>query len=153
MEIRTDDSSPETGGRKVRLGALKGDRTMTTWMRGVLTLAAAALIPACGSDGDSFVLNVLPVPTTGTILYVGPNNVLINVSPASADVIISAIGLKNLSGNIVALDYHPTTGALYGLGSAEQLYQIDPQTGECSAVGPLIVAMTGTDFGMDVDPT
>jgi len=125
-----------------------------SWIRGVLLLAAAALIPACGSKGDTFTLNVLPVPTTGTILYVGPGNVLINVSRTQPNVILSAMPLKNLQGgeNIRAIDYQVSTGDLFAIGSSSRLYRIDPQTGECSEIGPLFTVTAGTDFGMDVDP-
>jgi len=121
--------------------------------RWLLALAAAVLIPACGSKGDTFVLNVLPVPTTGTILYVGPGNVLINVTPAQPNVILSAIGLKSLQPgeNILAVDYQASTKDLFAIGSSSRLYRIDPQTGECSDVSSFPFK-AGTDFGMDVDP-
>src|SRR5262245_23766842 len=123
---------PEAEGGP-RLGRMKA------CLRVALVLAAAVTIPACGS-GDTFVLHVLPVPTSGTILYVGPGNVLINVSPAKANEIVSAIGLKNLqpSEDLLALDYDSVTGTLYGLGNSKRLYQIDPQTGDCSQVGPVV---------------
>lgn len=126
---------------------------MKTWMRGALVLTAALLIPACGSSGDTFVLNVLPIPTAGTILYVGPGNVLINVTPAQPGVILSAVPLKSLQPgeDIVAIDYRPATEELYGLGSSFRFYRIDPQTGECSPVGSP-VATSGTAFGFDFNP-
>jgi len=127
---------------------------MRPWLRGALVLAAVGMIPACGSKGDTFTLNVLPVPTTGTILYVGPNNVLINVSPAAPDVILSAIGLKNIGGDtIVGIDYRASDHQLFGFGRpSKTLYSIDPQTGECSPIGPFIATAIGTSFGLDVDP-
>ncbi|HXU11398.1 MAG TPA: DUF4394 domain-containing protein, partial [Candidatus Binatia bacterium] len=127
---------------------------MKPWLRGALVLAAAGMIPACGSSGDTFILNVLPVPTTGTILYVGPGNVLINVEPVPPNVILSAIGLKDLvNGEIIrGIDYRAATGELFGFGSSNRLYRIDPQTGNCTVIGPLSVAAVGTNFGMDVDP-
>jgi hypothetical protein len=126
---------------------------MRSGWRWLLVLAVAVLIPACGSKGDTFILNVLPVPTTGTILYVGPGNVLINVSPAAPNVILSAIGLKSLQGgeNLLALDYQASTGDLFAIGSSSRLYRIDPRTGECSQVSGFAIP-AGTEFGMDVDP-
>lgn len=126
---------------------------MRPWLRGALVLAAAGMIPACGSKGDTFVLNVLPVPTSGTILYVGPGAVLINVSPATPNVILSAIGLKNLAPTetIRGLDYRAASGELFALGSLNRMYRVDPQTGECTPIGPLIVSGTGTAFGMDAE--
>jgi len=115
-----------------------------------MVLAAVGLIPACGR-GTTFTLFVLPVPRTGTILYVGAGNVLINVSPATPNVIISAIGLK-ISDNILGIDYRASNGQLFGFGSSKTLYRIDPQTGECTATGPFIAAAIGTAFGLDVDP-
>lgn len=126
---------------------------MTRWLRGILVLAAAGMIPACGSSGDTFILNVLPVPTSGTILYVATGNVLINVSPAQPNVILSAIGLKDLQvGEVLrGIDYR-AGGELLGFGSSNRLYRIDPQTGNCAVVEPLSVAAVGTAFGVDVDP-
>src|SRR5215831_11390313 len=127
---------------------------MTSPMRWILALVAAAILPAGGS-GTTFVLHVLPVPTSGTILYAGPSNVLINVSPAQPNVILSAIGFKGLqpAENIVALAYHPTTSDLFALGSSHRLYRVDPQSGDCTQVGGVITLMTGTAFGMDVNPS
>jgi hypothetical protein len=129
---------------------------MARWLRGVLILAAAGMIPACGSKGDTFTLNVLPVPTSGTILYIGPGTppVLINVSPSAPNVILSAIGLKNLQPleTLKGLDYRPASGELFAFGSSKMLYRIDPQTGECTAIGPFIADAIGASFGLDVDP-
>ena len=126
---------------------------MARWLRGMMILAAAGMIPACGSSGDTFILTVLPVPTTATILYVGPGNVLINVAPVQPNVILSAIGLKDLVLNEVirGIDYR-ANGELFGFGSSNRLYRIDPQTGNCTPIGPLSLAAVGTNFGVDVDP-
>jgi hypothetical protein len=126
---------------------------MARWLRGILILTAAGMIPACGSSGDTFVLTVLPVPTTGTILYVGPQNVLINVARVDPTVILSAIGLKDLvPGEVIrGIDYR-ADGELFGFGSSNRLYRIDPQTGNCTPIGPLSLAAVGTNFGVDVEP-
>src|SRR5262249_38517330 len=48
----------------------------------------------------------------------------------------------------------PGTGQLYGLGSSNRLYVIDPSTGAAAQVGTgtFAVPLSGTVFGIDFDP-
>lgn len=66
---------------------------------------------------------------------------------------------------IVAIDFRPATGQLYGLGSTSRIYVIDQQTGKARAVSaqsqnpmpfvpdPFTPALDGTVVGFDFNPT
>jgi hypothetical protein len=67
-----------------------------------------------------------------------------------------AIGpVTNLSGDsrIVGIDFRPATGALYGLGNAGGIYTIDLGNGSATFVAQLSVALDGTTFDVDFNPT
>ena len=47
----------------------------------------------------------------------------------------------------------PATGQLYGVGSTGRLYLIDASSGRASMVGSAPLALAGTRFGVDFNPT
>jgi len=55
---------------------------------------------------------------------------------------------------IIAIDYRPATGQLYGLGSSSRIYTIG-MDGKATAVGigPFTPALSGTVAGFDFNPT
>lgn len=55
---------------------------------------------------------------------------------------------------ILAMDFRPATGQLYGVGSTSRLYVINQNTGVARAVGagPFTPALTGTLVGFDFNP-
>lgn len=57
--------------------------------------------------------------------------------------------------SILAIDFRPANGALYGLGSQSRIYTIDPASGQATAVGnaPFTPALEGSEFGFDFNPT
>ncbi len=63
-------------------------------------------------------------------------------------------GLQN-DETLLGIDFRPLNGQLYGLGSSNRLYVIDPQSGAASAVGaqPFSVTLSGQAFGFDFNPT
>ena len=55
---------------------------------------------------------------------------------------------------LLAIDYRPATGTLYGLGSTSRIYSINAQTGVATAVGTAgAFTLNGTSFGFDFNPT
>ncbi len=56
---------------------------------------------------------------------------------------------------LLGIDYRVAKGLLYGLGSANRLYQIDPATAVATPVGaaPFEVALAGSEFGFDFNPS
>ncbi|MEO7523389.1 MAG: DUF4394 domain-containing protein [Ferruginibacter sp.] len=57
--------------------------------------------------------------------------------------------------NILAVDFRPVTGQLYGLGSSSRIYVINPTTGTARAIGagPFTPALVGDIAGFDFNPT
>lgn len=56
---------------------------------------------------------------------------------------------------ILAMDFRPATGQLYGIGSTSRLYVINPETGVSRMIGtgPVMPALSGTMSGFDFNPT
>jgi hypothetical protein len=56
--------------------------------------------------------------------------------------------------NVLAIDFRPANGQLYGLGSTSRLYTINTLNGAATAVGAAgAFTLSGTDFGFDFNPT
>lgn len=57
--------------------------------------------------------------------------------------------------NILAIDYRPSTGQLYGIGSSSRIYVINPMTGVARAIGagPFTPLLSGDIAGFDFNPT
>jgi hypothetical protein len=73
---------------------------------------------------------------------------------ASSPLSRAALTGLNAGERIVGIDFRPANNLLYGLGSANQLYIIDPRTGISARVGPPLSApLAGTEFGFDFNPT
>jgi len=72
-------------------------------------------------------------------------------TPASA----AAITGLQTGETLLAIDFRPATGQLYGLGSTSRLYVIDPKSGVARQVGtgPFTPALAGTLAGFDFNPT
>lgn len=56
---------------------------------------------------------------------------------------------------ILAIDFRPATGQLYGISSGSRLYVIDPMTGMARMIGagPLTTPLSGMIAGFDFNPT
>jgi hypothetical protein len=56
---------------------------------------------------------------------------------------------------ILAIDFRPATGQLYGLGSNSSIYVINPETGAARMIGtsPFSPALSGTISAFDFNPT
>ncbi|WP_088894094.1 DUF4394 domain-containing protein [Leptolyngbya ohadii] len=56
--------------------------------------------------------------------------------------------------NLLGIDIRPNDGQIYGLGSTNRLYRIDPATGAAAPIGqPFAVSLSGTSFGFDFNPS
>ncbi|TGE10605.1 DUF4394 domain-containing protein [Hymenobacter fodinae] len=76
---------------------------------------------------------------------------------ASPDRVVNSVTITGLQSGetILAIDFRPATGQLYGLGSSSRLYVINPQTGAARAIGTqaFTPALTGSIAGFDFNPT
>ncbi|MCG3129427.1 MAG: hypothetical protein FLDDKLPJ_00154 [Phycisphaerae bacterium] len=69
-----------------------------------------------------------------------------------------AFGVGMISGldtdtRIVGIDFRPATGELYGLGDAGGVYVINTSNAQATLKSRLTVALEGTAFGVDFNPT
>lgn len=83
-------------------------------------------------------------------------NQLVRFDVTSPGNIISSVPITGIQvgENIVAIDFRPATGQLYGLGSTSRLYVINTTTGAATQVGSSgSFTLTGTAFGFDFNPS
>lgn len=67
---------------------------------------------------------------------------------------VGAITGLGVAEQILAIDFRPATGQLYGLGSENRLYTINTATGAATQVGSDgAFALNGSSFGFDFNPT
>jgi hypothetical protein len=122
-----------------------------------LSLAAVAAVPAqanlfkSGSDcarSRSFErdLDVVGLTADGKLVCFEDDK------PRDTDRIGTVSGLQTDT-KLVGIDYRPATGDLYGLGDAGGVYVVDPSSAEASLRARLNVALQGTQFGVDFNPT
>ncbi|WP_454803135.1 DUF4394 domain-containing protein [Mucilaginibacter phyllosphaerae] len=124
-------------------------------------LCAAAIIfvsTSCKKD------RVITTPTDGSVigpdlaLYaVTQDNQLISFNaknPSSATKQTAITGLQS-GENILAIDFRPATGQLYGVGSSSRIYVINTETAAARAIGSsaFTPAITGDAVGFDFNPT
>lgn len=94
--------------------------------------------------------NTTTTSTAGQLVRYNSSN---SASPLGA-VNISTAGLQT-GESIVAIDYRPATGTLYGLGSSSRLYILNPLTGAARAVSATAFtpALSGAVAAFDFNPT
>lgn len=81
----------------------------------------------------------------GSELVIGDTN---NASRAARRQITGVNG-----GTIVAVDIRPANGALYGLSSEDELYQINVGSGQATQIGSAIAGIDGDRVAFDFNPT
>jgi Domain of unknown function (DUF4394) len=124
----------------------------------IAILAATVLITAsCSTDPDVI---AQPAPTVKPdIIFYGltASNQIVKYNAKAAETALITIALTGLptGEKIIAIDFRPATGQLYGLGSSSRLYIINHETGAATALGaaPFTPALTGTLAGFDFNPT
>jgi hypothetical protein len=113
--------------------------------------------PVCGVVLALTALVVSPSTTFAEpITVVAVNNILISFDSATPGTLSSQVGITGLQAGeaILAIDFRPANGALYGLGSSNRLYTINQTTGAATQVGSAgAFTLSGTSFGFDFNPT
>jgi hypothetical protein len=108
---------------------------------------------ACKSD------NSVPAPIAPDLdFYVlSTGNQLSVFNAKNLSTAKSTLAISNLTtgDNIIAIDFRPATGQLYGLGSSSRLYTIDLNSGRANPLGTAAFtpAVSGTTVGFDFNPT
>ena len=124
------------------------------------TLAAVLVAFASGCATTSTELPEPNNPPRKEIFYaVTASHQLISFNTGQPQKILSKKALTGLDAGeeILGIDFRVAKGVLYGLGrtpSGARLVTIDTASGKVAAVGaPLAVALEGSEFGFDFNPT
>lgn len=91
------------------------------------------------------------------IVALNDNNTLLKLNARDPSQITKRIAITGLVADekILAIDFRPATGQLYGISSASRVYVIQPDSGTARAIGaaPFTPSITGTVVGLDFNPT
>lgn len=112
----------------------------------LVTTAAAASINAQPEGISVTAANVFGVTSSNQLIRFNSS------SPSTITTVGSITGLQ-AGENIVGIDFRPLTGELFGLTNGSRLYVINKNTGEATSPRSLSVALTGSTFGVDFNPT
>jgi len=120
----------------------------------VITIAIALSILLAGCKKDE----IPDVFKPDLVFYgLGSSNQLIKLNAKSSQTPLATINITGLTGeeNIIAIDFRPATGQLYGLGKNSRIYIINHETGGATALGAgsFTPALSGSIAGFDFNPT
>lgn len=106
---------------------------------------AAGLLLALAATTTAQAVPLLGLTTTNRLVSFDSANPLFG-SPE--------IAITGLTGNerLLGIDLRPSTGVLYGISSANNLYTLNASTGAASFVAMLSTALAGASFGIDFNP-
>src|SRR5262245_42703979 len=94
------------------------------------------------------------VPTA--LVALSTSNQLLGFDSSAPGTIQATLPITGLQPgeSILDIDFRPRTGQLFGLGSSNRLYAINPSSGAAAQVGTgtFAVPLSGTAFGIDFDP-
>jgi Domain of unknown function (DUF4394) len=110
----------------------------------LLAVSAPMVASADRSRGGD--LDVVAVTTDGKLIEFESDD------PGDADTIGTVKGLVGDTA-ILGIDYRPATGELIGLGNAGGVYAISDRNATATKKSQLSVALAGTSFGVDFNPT
>lgn len=136
-------------------------------VRGILVYAAILFFVGCSQDDginpkDDQAIDSrgLTGPTGGSgpkyVYGLNDQNQLLLLKPGPPVTTVSTIQLQGITRGefMLAIDFRPNGGALYGVSTAALIYIIDVSTGFCKPVGraPFDPGIKGSTVGFDFDP-
>jgi hypothetical protein len=90
------------------------------------------------------------------LVLLSTNNQLLGFDSNSPGTIQGTVPVTGLQPgeNLLGIDFRPSTGQLYALGSSNRLYKLNTTSGAATQVGSgtFAVALSGTAFGFNFDP-
>src|SRR6476469_3296187 len=139
------------GGRQVAVAALE--------VGGISGLYNINLSSGQTADGRQINGLALPLPTAYALTVRNGAETIVGFNEAAPRAILSDAAVTGLQPgeSLLGIDFRPATGVLYGVGSSNRLYAINPVTGQASQVGsgqfavPLTPGAAGFDFNPTVD--
>ncbi|MEG4867178.1 MULTISPECIES: DUF4394 domain-containing protein [unclassified Microcoleus] len=113
--------------------------------------------PANFTNNISSIVPTLPPPPRTTAYALTSTNRIVGFSLSNPGSVISDLPVTGLPAgeSLLGIDYRPANGVLYGVGSSNRLYTLNPRTGEASQVGSgeFPVGLTSGAAGFDFNPT
>ena len=124
----------------------------------VCAMALSVLLSACSKKNDDFDNNgnEIIAPNVGVTALLANNRITsFNAQTGTALTKTSDITGLQSGETILAIDYRPATGELYGVSSGSRIYVINPGTGAARVINstPFTPAIDGTAVGIDFNPT
>jgi Domain of unknown function (DUF4394) len=119
-------------------------------------LLASSLFFVTGCDKDDDEMMTVTKPD---IVFYGLTsaNQLVKYNANASQTAIATVAVTGLQAGetLLAIDFRPATGQLYGLGATSRLYTINTETGVAVTVGTstFTPAINGTIAGFDFNPT
>ena len=118
----------------------------------LFALVSFTFLSSCKKDDSP-----APVVKPDIVFYALTSSSQLVKYNANSETAISTIAITGLQAgeNLLAIDFRPATGQLYGLGSTSRIYIVNQETGKATAVGagPFTPAITGALVGFDFNPT
>jgi hypothetical protein len=127
-------------------------------------LAATFLFSSCSkedlipiNDTSSSTSDAKTSSTVSTFYALTDNNQLVKYTSGNQVRETGAVTIAGLAQGerILAIDFRPATGQLYGVSNLSRIYIINQNTGTVTAIGtqPFAPAINGTQVGFDFNPT
>jgi hypothetical protein len=127
--------------------------------RGAVAAAVLALAGAAGAQAsrDHHDDRWYPRADSSRMLYATTDqNLLLRFNERSPERLKDVQSISGLPGGVTlrGIDFRPLTGDLYGVGSDNVVYRVNPSTAIAVAEGPAFTpALRGASFGVDFNPT
>ncbi len=124
----------------------------------IVLYISGVLLFASGCSQDNDMVYPSPLIKPDVVFYgLTSNNQLVKYNALNSQSVISTVSITGTgpSEKIMAIDFRPATGQLYGLGNSSRLYIINQETGAATGLGtaPFTPAINGTLAGFDFNPT
>jgi hypothetical protein len=121
----------------------------------LVAISCITFLSSCDKDDDNI---ETPVVKPDIAFYgLSSTNQLVKYNANASQTPISATAITGLTGGekIIAIDFRPATGQLYGLGNSSRLYIINYENGAATALGTasFTPAISGSLVGFDFNPT
>jgi hypothetical protein len=119
-----------------------------------IDLTTGALSASLGSTPDRL-RGITRTPPSTTIFGLTASGMLARISlasPASPAIVGPITGLS-AGDSLIGIDVRPSTGLLHGVGALGNIYTIDPVTANATRNAGMNITLSGTEFGLDFNPT
>jgi hypothetical protein len=118
---------------------------------------ASGVATEVGALGAAIMAIAIEPPAPEMVYALTSSNRLLSFSSGAPGTITGTVAVSGLQEGeeLLAIDFRPATGELYGVGSTSRLYAIDTLSGAAMLVGtqPLSPTLAGEAFGLDFNPT